>query len=789
MRRTRRLTLPARVAALIASLCIAASTAPAAAAAPAPPVEARAARAAQPADTDVLFGSARLWRERGRDDLSRAALQKLLSIAPGDRAASGLLAAIEIEANRLDEAAALLASLERAYPDATETRELGELLVAARTQGARAVRNRVHAFGDALAAAPRVVDRAQSRGTPAARAQAGKSPAAHATALQAAAAAVAESPPQPMSAPAASPDPAAVARERRAQADALLAQGKDDAALEALQEAVRLDPLSPWVRFDLARLQQRHGDAAAAGATVDAGLTAAPDDPEMAYAAALYFAAVDADATARATLARIERARWSEGMRALDTRLNVSALLAAARNDSRNGDAAGARAALQEATALAGGDASVLVRAGWTAQSIGDYAQSRRYFDDATLAARTSAASDEAAAAQRGIDYLESLRQSFVTSGFEFSIKPGTAGISRFERRIVPLELRWALDYDRHVFAHVDHLGLSAGRLDLTDFASATRYGQILAAGPPGPGGSQQPGANGIMAGVGYEGTHWRVDAGHLPTSFPVNYAVGGVRYEGRARGIDWRVELARRAVTSTLISFAGVRDPASGAIWGGVHRTGLALGASRERSGHDAYARLGVYSLAGRNVADNAESELLAGYDWYEVARDTTRLSLGTTLTVWRFTRNQRFETFGHGGYYSPQSYVALSLPAQWSGSRGAWSWRTRAAVAWSSTNEDDAPFHPTDAALQAAAVAQAAANGLGAPVHTGGHGGGFSLAASGSIECRITAGWTIGASFQFDRSEDYSPDTFGAWFRYRINDRGTLQGTPRAPRIYANY
>ena len=125
MRRTRRLTLPARVAALIASLCIAASTAPAAAAAPAPPVEARAARAAQPADTDVLFGSARLWRERGRDDLSRAALQKLLSIAPGDRAASGLLAAIEIEANRLDEAAALLASLERAYPDATETHELG----------------------------------------------------------------------------------------------------------------------------------------------------------------------------------------------------------------------------------------------------------------------------------------------------------------------------------------------------------------------------------------------------------------------------------------------------------------------------------------------------------------------------------------------------------------------------------------------------------------------------------------------------------------------------------------
>jgi hypothetical protein len=171
----------------------------------------------------------------------------------------------------------------------------------------------------------------------------------------------------------------------------------------------------------------------------------------------------------------------------------------------------------------------------------------------------------EAAAAQRGVDYLESLRQSFVTSGFEFNVKPGTPGISRFERRIVPIELRWALDYDRHLFAHADRLDLSAGRLDLADFASATRYGQILAAGPPGPGGSQQPGASGIMPGIGYEGRYWRIDAGHLPGSFPVTYAVGGVRYEARALGVDWRAELARRPVTGTLISFSGVRDPDEG--------------------------------------------------------------------------------------------------------------------------------------------------------------------------------------------------------------------------------
>ena len=42
-------------------------------------------------------------------------------------------------------------------------------------------------------------------------------------------------------------------------------------------------------------------------------------------------------------------------------------------------------------------------------------------------------------------------------------------------------------------------------------------------------------------------------------------------------------------------------------------------------------------------------------------------------------------------------------------------------------------------------ASEAQAIANGLAPPVHAGGHGGGFSVAAAGSIECNITEGWTL--------------------------------------------
>lgn len=734
----------------------------------------------------TLLDSARLWRRHGRDDLAHAALTKLLSIEPGHREALAMLTAIAIEEEHFAEAERLLARLEHASPDSRDATELRALFGTARTQGVPLVRSRLRAIGrgeqpdSRIATAPRPV-RAPAR--PRTARAAGRPPQALEP-VRSAAAVV----PAPAAAPV-PPDPAELARLRRAEADAALVRDDEAAALAALQEAVRLDPLSAWARFDLARLLERRGDRSTARRTIDDGLAMAPEDPEMAYAAALYYAGIDADAEARTTLARIDRPRWSDGMRSLDTRLRVGERLAVARARADAGDTAAARAALAEATTLAPDDPSVLVRAGWTAQSTGDYTQSRRYFDRAVAVTGPGGSTDEADAARRGIAHLESRRQRFVTSGIEYSDKPGERGVSRFDRHIVPVELRWAIDYERSVFAHADYLDLGAGRLDLTDYASVTRYGQLLAAGPPGPGGSRHPGASGVMFGAGYEDPHWRFDAGHLPGAFPVSYAVGGVRYTTRSHGIDWSAELARRPVTSTLISFAGVHDPASGEIWGGARRTGLTLNASRELFGHEAYGRLALNAIDGRNIADNTEVELRAGYDWYTWARENSRVTVGTSATFWHFTRNQRFQTFGHGGYYSPQSYLSLGLPVQWSGSRGRWSWRVRASAGWSTTHEDDAPYHPTDTALQARAAAQAAANDFAAPIHEGGSGGGFSGSGAGAIEYRLTDAWSIGARFEFDRSEDYSPDTVGLWFRYRFNARGTFYGAPRPPRVYAYY
>ncbi|HNQ75381.1 MAG TPA: TIGR03016 family PEP-CTERM system-associated outer membrane protein, partial [Pseudothauera hydrothermalis] len=119
-------------------------------------------RGAAASETAVrsLLDSARLWRQRGRDDLARAALTKLLGIEPGHREALRMLTAIEIEAERFGEAERLIARLERSADGRPQALQLRELLAAARAQGDPVVRDRLERELQALGVSRAALDEA-----------------------------------------------------------------------------------------------------------------------------------------------------------------------------------------------------------------------------------------------------------------------------------------------------------------------------------------------------------------------------------------------------------------------------------------------------------------------------------------------------------------------------------------------------------------------------------------------------------------------------------------------------
>ena len=518
----------------------------------------------------------------------------------------------------------------------------------------------------------------------------------------------------------------------RDAADARVAQGEPGVALRWLEAGVALLPASPWLRHDLARLYARLGQPALGQAVVDDGIALAPADAEMRQAGALFYAAIDRDAEALALIdtapaaarnaplqALAERLRQAQARREADAAADAARVLAEAQ---RRADAAEARRQPREEIAL-------------------------------VPVARTAAA---------GRSSLRGLELPLVLT------RPDSSGSD--DR---PAGERWL---------HVDAVRLDAGALPAA-FDEASLFGQVQTTGAPLAADLPQR-ARGLSAGIGHTGEHRRWDIGVIGAGFAVPNLVGGWREAYTLAGSDASVELSRRVLGGGLLSYAGTQDPVSGRHWGGVTLNALTLRLGRDIAGWSSSASLRAGLLRGRNVADNSTLQLRLATDRDLLQTAQLRANAGLTLAVWHYRRNLGFHTFGHGGYYSPQRYTSLGLPLDLQGLPGgdwrAWSWRVRVSVARSWTFEDDAPYFPDDAALQAAA---------GNPVHAGGSGGGWSLGLRAELERRLAPHWSAGAALVADRSAYYTPTQLQFYLRRHGKAQTAPVELPRPVQPYAQF
>jgi predicted Zn-dependent protease len=108
----------------------------------------------------------------------------------------------------------------------------------------------------------------------------------------------------------------------RRQANAQAAAGHPQAAIAIFNNALKLDPQNPWVRFDLARLYQAQGAPEKGHTVMQAGLAAAPGNADMLYASALYASLADQPQQALQLLDRMPASRRSPAMRRLVQEVN-----------------------------------------------------------------------------------------------------------------------------------------------------------------------------------------------------------------------------------------------------------------------------------------------------------------------------------------------------------------------------------------------------------------------------------------------------------------------------------
>ncbi|WP_161557406.1 cellulose synthase subunit BcsC-related outer membrane protein [Acidisarcina polymorpha] len=284
---------------------------------------------------------------------------------------------------------------------------------------------------------------------------------------------------------------------------------------------------------------------------------------------------------------------------------------------------------------------------------------------------------DGVAAVQRASDQLATLesRYSPYTGGSGYlDSHTGTRGFDRLQRFEADLESSSVFGDSVRFTVATHPVLLESGIPDASSnyhFGSTSRSAGTPARLTTATTGNPLPTVDQFAAGYGGElqiaSRLVQGSVGYSPYNFPVAHALGSLAAQLGSLPVSLRAY--REPVMDTLLSYAGIKDLNSGVIWGGVVATGgsLRLASGTGLSGF--YASIDGQELTGRNVSSNTKIDGGAGA-YFQVFRDQNgALKVGVNLTAMHYDHNERYFTFGQGGYFSPASFLLMNAPITWEG------------------------------------------------------------------------------------------------------------------------
>ncbi|OXR50704.1 cellulose synthase [Pusillimonas sp. T2] len=319
--------------------------------------------------------------------------------------------------------------------------------------------------------------------------------------------------------------------------------------------------------------------------------------------------------------------------------------------------------------------------------------------------------------------------------------------------------------------------------------AQSGQWGNAQALNTITPSGKQQDSGVGLSAAYEYQGL--KVDIGTTPLGFIRNNIIGGLKYDGMldSQNRSWySVDVSRRPVTDSLTSFAGAHDSRTDMTWGGVTSTGVRLQAGQDTDDVGYYGYGSWHALRGHNVASNSRTNVGAGVYWHLVRESDQLLTAGLNLDATFYEKNQRFFTYGHGGYFSPQSMYSLSVPITWAQRSGRFSYKLQGSLGVEHFEENDADYFPTDSSLQARAqTATQYARALGltgaTSVYSGQSKTGLSYNLAAAAEYRLTNHLVLGSQLGLNNAKDYRQWAGGLYMRYTFYPSNKGMDLPITP------
>lgn len=335
-------------------------------------------------------------------------------------------------------------------------------------------------------------------------------------------------------------------------------------------------------------------------------------------------------------------------------------------------------------------------------------------------------------------------------------VRSGTSGLDRLQEISGSLQASVAPDViGGRLSATISPVTIDAGKLG-SDTATRNRFGSNLISASTATSGTT---ASGVGLALAYTTSDWlKADIGTTPIGFHSTNVLGGIELAPKVSdNLRFRFTGERRAITDSLLSWAGMRDPVQGRYWGGVTRAG-GRGQIEIPVGRGyLYAGGGYSEYQGDQVASNTRTEAGAGIG-YPIIRDgDTELTTGLDLVYFAFQKNLRYFTFGQGGYYSPQSYTAINIPLDYRSRIGDVSYRIGGTLGYVNWREDASNLYPNNPDLQAQAEALARNNSALTAQFPGQSQSGLIGGVRADLDYALTPQLSIGGAFRYDKAANF--------------------------------
>ena len=409
-------------------------------------------------------------------------------------------------------------------------------------------------------------------------------------------------------------------------------------------------------------------------------------------------------------------------------------------------------------------------------------------------AAQNPAANSQTLGVAEELAQVNREQTSTVSGGIVFRNRAGEDGLSDLTDIEAPIQGRIQAG-NGHVIVTATPVTLDAGTAS-NSFNTLARFGSGLSTSQSADNakagidsyGSQT--ANGVGLSVGYQNSNVSGDVGVTPLGFPEENIVGGVQYNGAVTDkVSYSLAVARRAVTDSLLSYAGARDQGANLEWGGVTSNGALASLSWDDGTSGLYANASYQYYMGDHVQSNDAVKGGGGvYTRLLKSADQT-LTVGVNTTLMGYNKNLSYFTYGQGGYFSPQQYVILNLPVELTGRNGAFTYDLKGSIGVQHYREDASDYFPLDAGLQNAAAinaAKAIANGQSVDsgaVYPGQSKTGVSYSFNAVGEYQLAPQLAVGVTASLGNAYEYREWLAAVYVRYSFTRQGGLQPFPPTP------